>query len=79
MAVLGCWGAFSGRDFSAWGKWLYVGLLGLIIVGVIGMFTGFGHSFNLLYSLAGMVILLAILSLTSSVFLVLKTTTLTRS
>lgn len=56
MAALGCWGAFSGRDFSAWGKWLFMGLLGLIIVGVIGLFTGFGHSFNLLYSLAGMVI-----------------------
>ena len=56
MAALGCWGAFSGRDFSAWGKWLFIGLLGLIIVGVIGMFTGFGHSFNLLYSVAGMVI-----------------------
>lgn len=56
MAALGCWGAFSGRDFSAWGKWLFIGLLGLIIVGVIGLFTGFGHSFNLLYSLAGMVI-----------------------
>ncbi len=56
MAALGCWGAFSGRDFSAWGKWLFIGLLGLIVVGVIGMFTGFGHSFNLLYSVAGMVI-----------------------
>lgn len=56
MAALGCWGAFSGRDFSSWGKWLFLGLLGLIIIGVIGMFTGFGHSFNLLYSVAGMVI-----------------------
>ena len=48
MAVLGCWGAFSGRDFSAWGKWLFMGLLGLIVVGILGMFPGFGHSFHLL-------------------------------
>lgn len=56
MAAFGCYGAFSGRDFSAMGKWLFFGLLGLIVVGIIAMFTGFGHSFNLLYSIAGMVI-----------------------
>lgn len=56
MAALGSWGAFSGRDFSGMGRWLLFGLLGLIIVGIIGMFAGFGHTFNLLYALGGIVI-----------------------
>lgn len=56
MAALGSWGAFSGRDFSSWGRTLFFGLLGLIVVGLIAMFTGFNQSFNLLYAIGGMVI-----------------------
>ncbi|HNN63049.1 MAG TPA: Bax inhibitor-1 family protein, partial [Candidatus Obscuribacter sp.] len=56
MAALGGYGALSGRDFSAMGRWLFLGLVGLIIVGVIGIFIGMGHTFNLLYAIGGMVI-----------------------
>ena len=56
MAALGGYDALSGRDFSAMGRWLLLGLVGLIIVGVIGIFIGMGHTFNLLYAIGGMVI-----------------------
>lgn len=56
MAACGAVGAFSGRDFSGMGKWLTIGLLVLILVGVVNIFVGFSSGVTIIYCLAGMAI-----------------------
>lgn len=56
MAVCGGIGLLSGVDFSGMGTWLSIGLLGLIVVGIIGLFFAMSHVANLAYSLFGMLI-----------------------
>ena len=50
---LGTYVWISGRDFGGLGKMLFWALLGLIVVGVIGMFAHFSAGFHLLYAIIG--------------------------
>lgn len=56
MAVCAMIGAFSGRDFSGMGRILQLALFGLIIVGIVNIFVGFGHVTNLVYAALGMIV-----------------------
>lgn len=56
MAVCGGVGLLSGVNFSGMGHWLSFGLLGLIVVGIIGLFLAMSRITNLVYSLFGMLI-----------------------
>ncbi|MBY0359555.1 MAG: Bax inhibitor-1 family protein [Candidatus Obscuribacterales bacterium] len=56
MAVCGVIATLSGINFGKMERYLMLGLFGLIIVGLIGLFTGMSFGVNVLYSLAGMAI-----------------------
>jgi uncharacterized protein len=56
MAVCGAVGALSGLNFSSLGRWLLFALLGLIVVGIVGIFIPMSHTVNLLYAGIGMVV-----------------------
>jgi len=56
MALGGMIGLFSGHDFSSWGSYLGIGLFGLIIVGIVGIFVRMSKTVNIVHSLFGMVI-----------------------
>lgn len=56
MAACGAIGALSGRDFSGMGKWLTIGLLVLIVIGIVNIFMSFSIGFTIVYSLGGMAI-----------------------
>ena len=56
MAGTGAIAMFSGIDFSGMGSYLLIGLFGLIIVGVIGIFWRMSRTINIIYSLFGMAI-----------------------
>jgi len=46
-------------DLSGWGHYLFMGLIGLIIAGLVGMFVG-GAAYNFLYSSVGVVLFTAL-------------------
>jgi FtsH-binding integral membrane protein len=56
MAVCGAFGALSGRNFTNMGRFLTIGLFGLIIVGVIACFVSLGSVGIMIYSVIGMLI-----------------------
>lgn len=56
MAACGAIGALSGLNFSSLGRWLLFALLGLILVGIVGIFIPMSHTVNLLYAGIGMVV-----------------------
>lgn len=41
FGIMGAWGYFTKQDLSRWGRVLMFGLLGLVIVGVLGLFLNF--------------------------------------
>jgi uncharacterized protein len=43
----------TGTDFRFIGKYYFIAVLALVLVGLIGVFVGFSRKVNLLYSLAG--------------------------
>jgi len=53
---LGTYAWISSKDFGYLGKTLFWALIGLIVVGVIGMFVSLGSGGQLLYALVGTVI-----------------------
>ena len=53
VAGLGTYVWISGKDFGGLGKMLFWALLGLIVVGVIGIFAHFSPGFHLIYAIAG--------------------------
>lgn len=53
MAVCGVIATVSGINFGKMERYLMLGLFGLIIVGLIGLFTGMSFAVDLLYCLAG--------------------------
>ena len=55
FAVMSLWAVTTKRDLSGWGHYLFMGLIGLIIAGLVGFFVG-GETFNLLYSSAGVIL-----------------------
>ena len=55
FAVMSLWAVTTKRDLSGWGHYLFMGLIGLIITGLVGIFVG-GETFNMLYSAAGVVL-----------------------
>jgi modulator of FtsH protease len=55
-AVCGAIATFSGIDFRPLQKFLFIGLLGLIVVGVVSWFVKFSPAINLLYSSIGMIL-----------------------
>lgn len=59
FAVMSLWAAFTKRDLSGWGHYLFMGLIGLIIAGVVGIFIG-GAAYQLLYSAVGVVLFTAL-------------------
>jgi len=56
VAGLGSYAWISNKDFGSLGKALFWALLGLIVVGLIGMFVSMGGFGSLLYALVGTVI-----------------------
>jgi len=59
FAAMSLWGLATKRDLSGWGHYLFMGLIGLIIAGVVGMFIG-GETYHFLYSLIGVVLFTAL-------------------
>ncbi|MCK5734937.1 MAG: Bax inhibitor-1/YccA family protein, partial [Spirochaetaceae bacterium] len=57
--VMSLWAVTTKRDLSGWGHYLFMGLIGLIITGLVGMFIG-GDTFNFLYSALGVVLFTAL-------------------
>ena len=55
FGVMSLWAFTTRRDLSSWGHYLFMGLIGLIIAGLAGMFIG-GESYHLLYSAAGVIL-----------------------
>lgn len=56
MALCGVIATFSGINFKPLQKFLFIALLGLIVVGIVGWFMNFGPAINLLYSGIGMAV-----------------------
>jgi FtsH-binding integral membrane protein len=54
MAACGAIGALSGINFSRLGRFLFAALLGLIAVGLIGIFIPMSQTVNIVYCLIGM-------------------------
>ena len=53
VAGLGTYVWISGKDFGGIGKFLLVGLIGLLVVGVIGLFAHFSAGVHLVYAVVG--------------------------
>ncbi len=53
VAGLGTYVWISGKDFGGIGKFLLVGLISLLVVGVIGIFAHFSAGVHLLYAVVG--------------------------
>jgi len=58
-AVMSLWAVTTKRDLSGWGHYLFMGLIGLIIAGLVGMFVG-GEGYQLLYSAIGVILFTAL-------------------
>ncbi len=56
FGLLAVYGAVTKRDLSTWGPKLMMGLVALIVVSFIGMFTGMSYLASMLYSGVGLVI-----------------------
>ncbi len=56
FGLLAVYGAVTKRDLSTWGPKPMMGLVALIIVSFVGMFTGFGYMTSLIYSGVGLII-----------------------
>jgi FtsH-binding integral membrane protein len=56
MALCGLVATFSGINFSGLGSFLGIALFGLIIVGIIRLFSNWGKEANILYSSLGVLI-----------------------
>ncbi|MFI3169779.1 MAG: Bax inhibitor-1/YccA family protein [Faecalibacterium sp.] len=56
FGLLAVYGAVTKRDLSTWGPKLMMGLVALIVVSFIGMFTGMSYLASVLYSGIGLVI-----------------------
>ena len=59
FAVMSLWAVTTKRDLSGWGHYLFMGLIGLIIAGLVGMFIG-GQTYSMLYSAIGVVLFTAL-------------------
>jgi FtsH-binding integral membrane protein len=59
FAVMSLWAVTTKRDLSGWGHYLFMGLVGLIIAGVVGIFVG-GETYQLLYSSVGVILFTAL-------------------
>ncbi len=59
FAVMSLWAITTKRDLSGWGHYLFMGLIGLIIAGVVGIFIG-GETYHFLYSAVGVVLFTAL-------------------
>lgn len=53
VAGVGTYVWISNKDFGGIGKYLVWALIGLLVVGLIGLFVSFGHAGSLLYSIVG--------------------------
>ncbi len=56
MMITGIVAMTSGINFSALGPILLIGVLGLVVVGLVGMFVRFSRTVNIVYSIFGIVI-----------------------
>lgn len=56
MALCGAIGMWSGIDFSGLGNILFFALLGLVVVGIIGIFVRMSRQFNMIYAVIGMIV-----------------------
>lgn len=59
FAVMSLWAVTTKRDLSGWGHYLFMGLIGLIIAGVVGIFIG-GEAYHFLYSAVGVILFTAL-------------------
>lgn len=57
FGIMGAWGYFTKQDLSGWRKVLMFGLIGLIIMGVLGLFLNLG-SLDLIVCLVGVAVFL---------------------
>ncbi|HKX30809.1 MAG TPA: Bax inhibitor-1 family protein [Blastocatellia bacterium] len=56
MLGTGIFAMVSGIDFSFLGPMLLIGLIGLVVVGLVGIFVRFSRTVNLVYSVIGMLV-----------------------
>lgn len=56
MIITGAIAMYSGINFTFLGPILLIALIGLIVVGLVGIFVKFSRTVNLLYSIIGMVV-----------------------
>ncbi len=55
FGAMSLWAVTTKRDLSGWGHYLFMGLIGLIIAGLVGIFIG-GRAYHLLYSGVGVIL-----------------------
>lgn len=62
FGVMSLWAFTTKRDLSGWGHYLFMGLIGLIIAGLVGMFIRgeSGESYHLIYSGLGVILFTAL-------------------
>ncbi len=53
VAGLGTYVWISNKDFGGIGRFLFWGLIGLLVIGLIGLFAHFSQGFHLIYAIAG--------------------------
>ncbi len=56
FGLLAGYGAVTKRDLSSWGPKLMMGLVALLIVSFVGMFTGYSYLTSMLYAGVGLII-----------------------
>ncbi len=59
FAVMSLWAVTTKKDLSGWGHFLFMGLIGLLIAGIVGMFFQ-SETFGLLYSGIGVILFTAL-------------------
>ena len=53
MVLTGLYVTLTGADFQFVGKYYFIGVMALMVIGLVGCFMGFSRKVNMLYSLAG--------------------------
>jgi FtsH-binding integral membrane protein len=55
FGAMSLWAAITKKDLSGWGHYLFMGLIGLIITGIVSIFVH-AQAFQIMYSLIGVVL-----------------------
>lgn len=55
FGIMSLWALGTKRDLSSWGHYIFMGLIGLIVAGFVGIFIG-SETYHLLYSALGVIL-----------------------